>query len=122
MVTACTGLFRGIVTKRAPLDITMCLPSQTIRKPAFSKARTARRCGTPGTFGKSDRHVDFSCVGTRDGILNRRQILANCHLDIIEGLVFRSPFGPTARKSRTANTEAFVGLVQHDCVFHVRVP
>jgi hypothetical protein len=43
IVIAFTGLFRGIVTKRTPFDITICLPSRTILKPAFCKARTARR-------------------------------------------------------------------------------
>lgn len=42
MVYALTGLFRGIVMKRVPSDMTMCfLPSLTIWKPHFFKPRTA---------------------------------------------------------------------------------
>lgn len=43
MVNALTGLCRGMVTMRAPLLMTMCFPWRTIRKPAFSSARTACR-------------------------------------------------------------------------------
>ena len=51
MVNALTGLWRGIVRMRRPFDMTVCLPSRTILNPAFSRARTACRCGTPGIFG-----------------------------------------------------------------------
>jgi hypothetical protein len=44
MVKALIGLFRGIVRNLMPSDITICFfPERSIRKPAFSKAFTARR-------------------------------------------------------------------------------
>jgi len=46
-----TGLLRGIVMIRVPSVITICLPRVAIVKPLFSKARTARRWLTPGSFG-----------------------------------------------------------------------
>jgi len=50
IVNALTGLARGIVRMRRPSDMTTCLPSRTTLKPAFSKARIAWRCGTPGAW------------------------------------------------------------------------
>src|SRR5712692_5886006 len=38
IVTACTGLCRGMVTKWTPSDMTMCLPSRMILKPAFQRS------------------------------------------------------------------------------------
>ena len=63
IVTASIGLPRGIVTKRGPSDMTMCLPWRITLKPAFSRARTARRWWTPGNFGTSDSHFHFADVG-----------------------------------------------------------
>ena len=50
-VTACAGLFRGMVTSRTPLDITICLPSRTILKPA-PLLEPLGAAGDPGDLGQ----------------------------------------------------------------------
>lgn len=50
IVNALTGLWRGMVKSRSPLLMTMCLPCLTIRKPTFSRARTASRWLAPENF------------------------------------------------------------------------
>jgi len=51
IVIALIGLCRGIVMIRVPSVITICLPWRATQKPAFSKARSASRWFTPGSFG-----------------------------------------------------------------------
>ncbi len=61
MVYALTGSWRGIVTITPPFDITMCLePSRATVNPAFSRVRTARRCGTPESFGTGQTETSTS--------------------------------------------------------------
>jgi len=41
MVKALMGLWRGMVRRTRPFDITVCLPSRAMRKPSLVKTRTA---------------------------------------------------------------------------------
>src|SRR5438105_12983605 len=113
MVTACTGLFRGTVTNRNPLDMTICLPSRTIRKPALSNARTARRRGTPGILGNSDWHLDFSDFAPLERIPDCSQIFPNGSLDVLQGLLFRGALRPASGQARTTHANALFGPLQH---------
>ena len=122
MVTAFTGLFLGIVMNRIPSDITMCLPSLMILKPAFSKARTARRCWIPGILGKSDRYLDLSDVATIERVAYRRQVFLNRDSDILESFLFGFSLRPTARQSGTAHAESLFRALQYDGVFHHHDP
>ena len=56
------GLFLGMVRIRMPSVMTMCLPCLAMRKPAFSRARTASRCCTPGSLGILNGYLDFSNI------------------------------------------------------------
>ena len=51
MVNALIGLFLGTTTNREPFERTIWPLCRTILNPAFSKARMACRCETPGSLG-----------------------------------------------------------------------
>src|SRR5436190_23636496 len=96
IVKAFTGLWRGIVTIRTPSDITMCLPWRKMRKPAFSRARTASRWLTPGIFGTLHRDLHFTDILALDKIIDGSEVFTNGVLNICERFRFSCALRPAA--------------------------
>ncbi len=101
IVKALTGSCRGIVKIRTPSDMTMCLLSRMIRKPAFSKARAAWRCGMPGILPKLDGDLDLANeLGFLEQLFRYFQVLPDGILDVRESRFFCLALRHTAWKSR----------------------
>ncbi len=102
--------------------MTMCLPCRRMRKPAFSKARTAWRWGTPASFPTflTDCHFHFAYVPAACQFLDRIQVFTNCDADIVQRFLLRCSLGPTTGKTGTRNGEAFaLGRNQHHLISHI---
>lgn len=96
----------------------MCLePSRTTVNPAFSGARTARRCGVPGSFGtRLNRDFHFSHVRFLERVRHRPEILPDGVPNVIQRLGFGHALGPATRQSGTGGGESFFRREQSDSV------
>src|SRR5882724_9051726 len=134
-----------MVMKWEPSLMTMCLPWRTMRKPAFSNARTLgmgiHRAGTPmdrrngrigmppsdreiaSQFSALDRHFHFADVGTTEAITDSSKIILNGIADVLHRFLLGFSLRPTTGKRGAIHRVTFFRLMKHDLISeaHLRI-
>jgi|ERR1700691_2122716 len=119
IVCASTGSCLGIVTIRTASVITMCLPCLATRKPAFSRALTARSCDTGYLRHTLRRDFHFSQVPFPGQFLRCLQVIVNGVTDIRQRFLFGGSLRPAARESRTRYAVPLFGPSQGYRILHI---
>jgi hypothetical protein len=84
------------------------------------KERASRRgAKTRGNRGTLDGDFYFSDIPAGQGVIDRRQVLADCFGNIGKGLLFRLALRPAARKPGARNAYSFVGPDEDDLELHL---
>ena len=114
-----TGLWRGIVRRTCPFDMTTCLPSRTTTKPTFPRGSHSILKVDPGIFGtRLDAHFFLYNMQLRPFYLFGFQPFPYGASGVLKCLINCVPLRMTSAQGRARRGVAFLRLNKNDSIVH----
>jgi hypothetical protein len=119
IVNAWIGLCRGIASLTFPLDMIVCLPSRTTRKPSFPNTRTGLRVIDARQLRHvSDGYLRFFYREQPTFLRLNFEPLANRDLDVLDGFFAGRSLRMATWQRRTTHRPALFGLQELNVIPH----